>query len=73
MCVDDDQNMLRGVVETMDRSCVHIHSTRLTTRLEKQRVPEADRLEEGGELVVAVLAPADDAQEEVHLGGGEEL
>ena len=41
--------------------------------LEEERVPEADRLEEGGELVVAVLAAADDAQEEVDLGGGEEL
>lgn len=43
------------------------------TRLEEERVPEAHGLEEGGQLVVAVLAAADDPQEQVHLGGGKEL
>lgn len=43
------------------------------TCLEEERVPEAHGLEEGGQLVVAVLAAADDPQKQVHLGGGEEL
>ena len=40
---------------------------------EEQGVPKGDGLEEGGQLVVAVFAAADDAEEEVHLGGREEL
>ena len=39
----------------------------------EQGVPKGDGLEEGGQLVVAVFATADDAEEEVDLGGREEL
>ena len=37
------------------------------------RVPEGDGVEQGGQVVVAVRPPPDDAQEEVDLRRGEEL
>ena len=40
---------------------------------EEQGVPKGDGLEEGGQLVVAVFATADDAEKKVDLGGRKEF
>lgn len=40
---------------------------------EEQGIPKGDGLEEGGQLVVAVFTTADDAEEEVDLGGRKEF